>query len=186
LLALFASAMLLEVPSANAASGMIVKWTDTADTIGEKAPVGYVLTATLIFDSSGAWTATWEASTANPFHGNARFNLNLFDTALGDVGTATTSQVNLDGFHNFGSSSATLFSYSGTTTFLANWHVGDQVSSGNFTNFLSGAVDMNSPYGRDNLVGLSTIAAVPEPETYAMMMAGLGMIGFIVRRRRTG
>jgi hypothetical protein len=28
------------------------------------------------------------------------------------------------------------------------------------------------------------VAAVPEPETYAMMMAGLGMMGFIVRRRR--
>jgi hypothetical protein len=28
-------------------------------------------------------------------------------------------------------------------------------------------------------------APVPEPETYAMMMAGLGMMGFIVRRRRS-
>ena len=29
------------------------------------------------------------------------------------------------------------------------------------------------------------IAAVPEPETYAMMLAGLGLIGFSARRRRT-
>lgn len=29
-----------------------------------------------------------------------------------------------------------------------------------------------------------TIAAVPEPETYAMFMAGLGLIGFIARRRK--
>jgi len=29
-----------------------------------------------------------------------------------------------------------------------------------------------------------TIAAVPEPESYAMFMAGLGLIGFIARRRK--
>jgi hypothetical protein len=31
---------------------------------------------------------------------------------------------------------------------------------------------------------LTITAAVPEPETYAMMMAGLGMVGFMSRRRR--
>lgn len=30
-----------------------------------------------------------------------------------------------------------------------------------------------------------TITAVPEPETYAMMLAGLGMLGFAARRKRT-
>jgi hypothetical protein len=28
------------------------------------------------------------------------------------------------------------------------------------------------------------VAEVPEPETYAMMLAGLGMLGFVGRRRR--
>jgi hypothetical protein len=28
------------------------------------------------------------------------------------------------------------------------------------------------------------IAAVPEAETYAMMLAGLGLVGFMVARRR--
>jgi hypothetical protein len=32
--------------------------------------------------------------------------------------------------------------------------------------------------------GYSTISPVPEPETYAMLLAGLGMMGFMVRRRK--
>jgi len=35
-------------------------------------------------------------------------------------------------------------------------------------------------------VGSYTVTAVPEPETYAMFLAGLGMIGFMARRRRKG
>lgn len=33
--------------------------------------------------------------------------------------------------------------------------------------------------------GSINIAAVPEPETYAMLLAGLGLIGFTARRRKT-
>jgi hypothetical protein len=30
----------------------------------------------------------------------------------------------------------------------------------------------------------TTIAVVPEPETYAMLLAGLGLLGFITRRKK--
>ena len=33
-------------------------------------------------------------------------------------------------------------------------------------------------------LGWSPTPAIPEPETYAMMLAGLGLMGFVVRRRR--
>lgn len=34
-------------------------------------------------------------------------------------------------------------------------------------------------------IGALTVAAVPEPETYAMLMAGLGLLVAVVKRRRT-
>lgn len=36
-----------------------------------------------------------------------------------------------------------------------------------------------------NDLTLATAAAVPEPETYAMLLAGLGVVGFVARRRRS-
>jgi len=40
----------------------------------------------------------------------------------------------------------------------------------------------NASWAVDNINYLT--AAVPEPETYAMMLAGIGMLGFMVRRRK--
>jgi hypothetical protein len=164
------------------AGTMSVTWNDAR---GDSGPVGDVVSVQLLFDSTGSWTAKWYADAEHPFTGNARFNLNLFDKSLGNVVSATAPQVNLDSLHDFGASTVTFYSYSGKTSYLSKWNVGDQVSSGNTTNFLSGAVGMNYPYGRDNLATTATItAAVPEPETYAMVLAGLGLIGFVTWRRK--
>jgi len=37
----------------------------------------------------------------------------------------------------------------------------------------------------DDLVVGFNVTTVPEPETYALMLAGLGVVGFVARRRRT-
>jgi hypothetical protein len=46
----------------------------------------------------------------------------------------------------------------------------------------------NTQGGYDEAFGLDNVTvsvnAIPEPETYAMMMAGLGLLGFAVRRRK--
>lgn len=59
------------------------------------------------------------------------------------------------------------------TKCMAGWNAYD--TSGNL---IPGGTMMGT------LPNTQTIAAVPEPETYAMIMAGLGMVGFMARRRR--
>jgi hypothetical protein len=79
--------------------------------------------------------------------------------------------------------------YQGTTT-----------QSWSFGSTLEAAVSGELPAGKDyfvNIIGtqtndtalsyatqISVIPAVPEPETYAMFLAGLGLMGFIVRHRK--
>ena len=54
------------------------------------------------------------------------------------------------------------------------------LAPGSYTLTLSGT---NSPAGA-SYGGNLAVSAVPEPETYAMLLAGLGGLGFVVRRRR--
>ena len=56
--------------------------------------------------------------------------------------------------------------------------------SGKVTNYY-GSVSYPNWIGSYQLgFGGVPLAAVPEPETYAMLLAGLGLLGFTVRRRR--
>jgi len=65
----------------------------------------------------------------------------------------------------------------------SNYGANDQVYvvSGGTLPTLGGA---NVAYAPIGVHGTWTVAAVPEPESYAMMLAGLGLMGFIARRRK--
>ena len=89
----------------------------------------------------------------------------------------------------------------------ALWNDGVDNMAGNFDDMLIGGAPLGAP-GTLSLVAAadgyfykvtgsaiapgaayslaSAITPVPEPETYVMMLAGLGALGFLARRRRNG
>ncbi|ARV20251.1 hypothetical protein AEP_03329 [Curvibacter sp. AEP1-3] len=66
----------------------------------------------------------------------------------------------------------------GTTSFT-------QIIRTNARSFKEGNFGLLDGIG-DNAQGYAPAAAVPEPETYAMLLAGLGLMGAIARRRNKG
>ena len=70
----------------------------------------------------------------------------------------------------------------------ASFLVGGITVGGTPTGFYSGLVDELRIYDQAlsaaQVLSDYTLAAVPEPETYAMLLAGIGLLGFVARRRR--
>lgn len=129
-------------------------------------------------------------TTTQSFASKVNLGLNGADSAVFQAGTPGYAGTALD----FGNNVGTLLNFNNTGTFASN-------SYANGLNILridgapSGvAASTYNPYmdegfavrayldNTGNLVMMT--AAVPEPESYALMLAGLGLMGAIARRRR--
>ncbi len=60
-----------------------------------------------------------------------------------------------------------------------------QGTSFSFRYFATSGGDGNTSFFVSSLDVSTPVAAIPEPETYALMIAGLGLVGFMARRRKT-
>lgn len=72
-----------------------------------------------------------------------------------------------------------------TSVSNATFSLGSTVAAGGSL-YLRWVDDNGIPTSPDQIIGLNNVsiaASVPEPETYALMMAGLGFVGFMARRR---
>jgi choice-of-anchor C domain-containing protein len=106
------------------------------------------------------------------YNANTTYTLS-FDVSRNPNGSYTALSVDVNGIHHeyVGTSLATTQSFSFTTGNSAGSQL-LQFSSVNGDGY-SGAV----------LDNVTLTAAVPEPETYAMLLGGLGLMGFMARRR---
>jgi hypothetical protein len=127
------------------------------------------------FDPSSDGTYTWTLN----FNLGAQYNASTASFS-GHFGADNSAIAYLNGVEigttgGFGAADFSSF------TAASGFHTGNNVFSVVVTNF---AQNGGNPTGLRVEFDQSSVAAVPEPETYAMLLAGLGMLGFAARRRK--
>lgn len=94
----------------------------------------------------------------------------------------TSLSVNTDGWHVIASSTGTQFS-SGTW-FSELFYTPLSAAPTEYKFSVFGNKNAGSA-GYGGNISLEQVSAVPEPETYALLAAGLGLMGFVARRRKS-
>lgn len=74
-------------------------------------------------------------------------------------------------------------SYANGLTFEKTTANATGLTNGINTAYTDDTLAVRAWIGSDSALHIGAVAAVPEPESYAMLLAGLGMIGFMARRR---
>jgi PEP-CTERM motif len=154
--------------------------------------------AALLLASAGAHAAdlgVLNLSTGSNFFGNTPVAGSFSDTLTFTLGTASFANASITSVVNGGqdvdftsivltgpSGPFTLTSVSGDPVEVwATPGTGFNLAAGTYTLTLSG----NNSAGIGSYAGNLAVSPVPEPQSLALALAGLGAMGFLMRRRRS-
>lgn len=135
------------------------------------------------YSSPMGWDTNWSSQMSNA----AGAPLHIFPNSYIDTNSFTLidGQVTNASFYAYSNSAPTPY-----TSFALNWYGYNFFSDYASTNIDYYAQTVHHVGGTvENVNGFagvtysSMLAPVPEPETYAMLLAGLGLVGFTARRR---
>lgn len=161
------------------------------------------LTGALTLDGGGNANAYWVFQLPSTLITSSSSLVNVINTGSGaglywNVGSSATLGENSSFQGNIlASASVTMNNGVSIACGRALAHTGavtminDTVNAGNClgtvaagSNGLSGGLFVDANGGAPQALAFTPVSSVPEPETYAMLLAGLGLIGAAVKRRR--
>ena len=103
------------------------------------------------------------------------FSLSTLSNVFGDIfsltGPVTINSISLSG--------GSLLSPA-TTSLTGSSYLFENIAAGSYTM----SVSASSPFSGSIYVGTVKVSPVPEAETYALALAGLGVVGLVAARRR--
>lgn len=174
-------------------------WTTYVSSIANTSSIHWGVYGTAVGVGGAGTTALTTKSVDNAINGSNVNNFALKSNALISVyGTACSSC----GFSQVNGGDAASLSWddNGGISALTSVLTAGLGQSMNFYQYVStGTKAANTPtatafafggdadyfaLGSNGVLTYTAVAAVPEAETYAMMLAGLGLVGFMVRRRK--
>lgn len=147
----------------------------------------------------GSWEDSLAAAAGSTFNGmqgylatitSAGENDFLYSSVTGGAGWVSGADHTTEGtwVWSAGPEAGTVFWKDGITQTYAAWNGAEPNNSGDedyvVIKQLPGWNDAPTSYAQAYYVEYSAAAAVPEPETYTLLLAGLGMVGYMSQRRK--